>query len=85
MMAQMLGENTMKCLDTWMSRHIGSSDSACPQILQSWMYTMTYVSSSVYVQTYKVSQYMYDGVDEQNDGNCHNVLQEGKEWYLSHC
>ena len=43
------------------------------------MYIMTYVSSSVYVQTYKVSQYMYDGVDELDDDNCREILHEGKK------
>ena len=47
------------------------------------MYIITHGSSSVNVQTYiisyKVSQYMHDGVDELDDGNCRDALHEGEE------
>ena len=47
------------------------------------MYIMTSGSSSVNVQTDKVSQYMYNSeaanVDEWGDGDCHDVLHEEKD------
>ena len=46
MMLQMLGENIIKCFNIWKIWHIGSSRSALLQILQSWMYIMTWGSST---------------------------------------